>query len=214
MNEAEKLAMYVRSLPDFTMATPVESWDNHMGAILTDAVLQAGISYDTVVLPRVERIFTEHPDATTTSAFARLTKTYGLAYVLNWKGARKLRTLEELVSLLLENGVETTNQLRAWLETPANLERLKKIPGIKDKTAHYLQILVGSQTVAVDRHLLRFVSDAGIPVSGYDEAHRLIREAAAVLGVEFSVLDSSIWRYMSQQPGGYPTNCAKAARPA
>jgi hypothetical protein len=33
----------------------------HMGATLTDAVLQSGISYETVVLPRVERILRDYP---------------------------------------------------------------------------------------------------------------------------------------------------------
>lgn len=170
-----------------------------MGAVLADALLQAGIAYDTVVLPRVERIFKEYPDAKTTSAFARLIEAQGLSHLLRWRGGWKLKALEELISLLLENGVETTEQLRHWLEDASNLKRLKRISGIKDKTADYLQILVGTQNVAVDRHVLRFVAEAGLPVKSYDEAHCLVRNGAALLGVESSVLDNSIWRYMSQR---------------
>jgi hypothetical protein len=64
---------------------------------------------------------------------------------------------------------------------------------------HYLQILVGTQTVAVDNHLFRFLAQAGLPTNSYDKAHQLISEAATLLGVEPSILDHSIWRYMSER---------------
>ena len=101
--------------------------------------------------------------------------------------------------MLLSNGIETEDQLRTWLEEPTNLQRLRQIKGIKEKTAHYLQILVGTQGVAVDRHLFRFVAEAGAPTNSYSEARQLIRDAATLLGVESSALDHSIWRYMSER---------------
>jgi hypothetical protein len=196
MTEPEQIAEYVRSLPDFPKETTMERW-RHMGAMLTDAVLQAGIGYEAVVLPRAKQIWAGYPEAATTSAFARLIKERGAGLLLDWKGKKKLATLEELVKLLLENGVETEDELRSWLEQPANVERLKQIKGLKDKTADYLQILVGMHTVAVDRHLFHFLEDAGVPKKTYNEAHQVIREAAVLLGVESSALDANIWRYMS-----------------
>jgi len=196
MTEPEQIAEYVRSLPDFPKETTMERW-RHMGAMLTDAVLQAGIGYEAVVLPRAKQIWADYPEAATTSAFARLIKERGTGPLLNWKGKKKLATLEELVKVLLENGVETEDELRSWLEQPANVERLKQIKGLKDKTADYLQILVGMHTVAVDRHLFQFLENAGAPKKTYNEAHKLIREAAVLLGVESSALDANIWRYMS-----------------
>ena len=109
--------------------------------------------------------------------------------------------------MLLHNGVETEDQLRTWLEVPANLERLRRIKGIKDKTAHYLQILVGTQTVAVDVHLFRFLAEAGVPTNSYDEAQQTIRDAAALLGVESSILDHSLWRYMSERASRASVRC-------
>lgn len=196
MTDPERVAEYIRSLSDFPKDTAMERW-RHMGAMLTDAVLQAGIGYEAVVLPRAKQIWANYPEAATTSAFARLIKERGAGLLLNWKGKKKLATLEELVKVLLENGVETEDELRSWLEQPANVERLKQIKGLKDKTADYLQILVGMHTVAVDRHLFQFLENAGAPKKTYNEAHKLIREAAVLLGIESSALDANIWRYMS-----------------
>jgi hypothetical protein len=196
MTDPERVAGYIRGLPDFPKDTAMERW-GHMGAMLTDAVLQAGIGYEAVVLPRAKQIWTNYPEAATTSAFARLIKERGAGLLLNWKGEKKLATLEELVKVLLENGVETEDELRSWLEQPANVERLKQIKGLKDKTADYLQILVGMHTVAVDRHLFQFLENAGVPKKTYHEAHQLIREAATLLGIDSSALDNNIWRYMS-----------------
>ncbi|HXE90249.1 MAG TPA: hypothetical protein VNK82_04720 [Terriglobales bacterium] len=205
MNHAEALAAYIRLHTEFVLVASMEGSYGHMGATLTDAVLQAGVNYETVVRPRVERVLGTYPDATTTSSFARLIRQLGADQVLSWQGNRKLRTLQELISVLLQNGVETEDQLRIWLEKPANLERIRQIKGIKDKTAHYLQILVGAQGVAIDRHLFRFLEEAGTPTNSYDEAHKLICDAATLLGVDWSVLDYSIWRYMSQRASGVST---------
>lgn len=207
MTEAERLAQYIRNLPDFPKDAAVARW-RHMGAMLTDAVLQAGIDYDTVVLPRAKRIWEDYPEAATTGGFSELIKERGAGAILEWKGKRKLETLHELVKVLLENGIETEDDLRSWLTQPENVCRLKQIKGLKDKTADYLQILVGSQSVAVDRHLFHFLTEAGVPTNDYNEAHRLICEAAALLSVEFAALDSSIWRYMSERGSRPSTRCA------
>ena len=95
--------------------------------------------------------------------------------------------------------MENEDQLGMWLEDPKNLSKVQEIKGIKEKTANYLRILAGGQDIAVDRHLFRFLAEAGVPTQNYNEAHRLITETAALLGVEPSVLDHSIWRHMSQR---------------
>lgn len=71
------------------------------------------------------------------------------------------------------------------------------ISGIGDKTIDYLKILVGGQGIAIDRHLVRFLAAAGVPTHTYDGARQVLRETAAFLGIDESVLDYSIWLYMS-----------------
>jgi len=198
-NQAETLATYIRSLPDFEIVVSIGDRYEHIGATLTDAVLQAGINYEKVVRPRAEHVRDAYPEARTTSGFARVIQQFGVGRVLNWGSGPKPERLQDLVSLLLQHGIETEDQLRIWLENPASLQRLCQIKGIKDKTAHYLQILVGVQTIAVDSHLFRFLTEAGVPTNTYDKAHHLIRETSTVLGVEPSILDHSIWRYMSER---------------
>ena len=180
----------------------------HMGATLTDAVLQSGISYETVVLPRVERILRDYPDAVTTSAFAEVLEREGAPAVLQWNGSKKIATLSALVSLLVSEHIETEAQFRTWLESDSNLSRLHEIKGIKDKTAHYLQILVGGQGIAIDRHLVRFLAEAGVRTASYDEARQVLRETAALVGKNESLLDYSIWLYMSKREPVAERMCA------
>ncbi len=199
MIQAETVAAYIREHPTFVIVEPMEAY-HHMGATLADAVLQRGINYEKVVQPRIERLLAAHPGATTTSAFARVVREHGATRVLDWKDGQKPRTLTALIDLLLEDGVETEDELRTWLQKPEHVGRLQRIKGIKDKTADYLKILAGIQTVAVDIHLFQFLTEAGVPTNNYPEAHRIIREAADLLGVEQARLDHSIWRYMSRRP--------------
>jgi hypothetical protein len=190
MNQAETVASYTRTI-HLEIVAPT-GYDGHMGAALTDGVLQAGVDWETTVRRRVERV-AEYTTARTTSGFARLLEEEGAEALLNWHG-RKLQTLRELIDVLQQRNIEIHDQFLTWLERPANRQRLQQIKGIKEKTADYL-----AQDVAVDRHLFDFVEEAGAPTKNYAEAHQIIREAAALLGIEPSTLDHSIWRYMSKR---------------
>lgn len=199
MDQTQQLVSYLRSYPHFEIVSTMESSYGHMGATLTDAVLQAGVRYETVVRPRVHRLLKEYPEAGTSSAFLRLLEDRGPQAVLRWSGGRKAETILTLTRLLVAERVETEDDFRVWIGLPGNLARLRTIKGIKDKTANYIEILLGGQSVAVDRHLFRFLEEAGLPMSSYEEAHHLIRDAAVQLGVSVSLLDHSIWRHMSER---------------
>jgi hypothetical protein len=199
MNKAETVAVYIRTHPTFVIVDSMEQY-HHMGATLADAVLQRGIDYKSVVEPRIKRLLAAYSKATTTSAFARVVTEQGAAQVLDWSEGQKPQTMTALINLLLENGIETEDELKAWLERPDNIRLLQRIKGIKDRTADYLQILVGIQTVAVDMHLFDFLAEAGVPTRNYAEAHKILRETAALIGVEPAKLDHSIWRYRSERP--------------
>lgn len=72
MPDAARVADFVRSLPDFEMVEDLAIPYNHMGATITDAVLQAGLRYETVVWPRVQRIMELFPEAATASGFLKV----------------------------------------------------------------------------------------------------------------------------------------------
>lgn len=134
MNEAQKVAACISSLADWRLI-PVQPPYGHMGATLTDAVFKAGVIWKAVVEPRVQDLLRLHPEATTTSAFGDLLEREGASSVLRWNGAKKTATLKQLIALLRGELIETEDELRGWLESPQNMERLQTINGIKDRTA-------------------------------------------------------------------------------
>ena len=202
MTTETQLADYVRSLPDFEMVEDLAIPYNHMGATITDAVLQAGLRYETQVWPKVQHVMAI-PDAATTSGFLAALRERGGKAVVNWTATEKLGRMEAVAELFIAEGVETEADLYAWLcgDGPAcrvNAARLLAVHGIGPKTVDYFKILCGEQdTVAVDVHLTRFIEQAGVRVASYEQARTVIAEAARLLGVTAARLDHSIWTYMS-----------------
>lgn len=196
-----QLANHIKALQassGFDIVTTMDGNYGHMGATLADAILQAGVKYETVVRPRVQRLLKE-PQAKTTSGFSEFVASDGGQRVLNWNGERKLRTLTDLTAFLIRENIETEDAFRDWIDLPGNMERLREIKGIKDKTSNYLRILLWLPDVAVDRHLFRFLAEAGLETNDYGTAAAWISEAADLLGTPRALLDHSIWRHMSER---------------
>ena len=105
-----------------------------MGALLVEAALQAGIRYETVVWPRVERVLATYPEAETTSAFQRVLMIVGATHLLDWALDRKINTLVDVVQFFVAEEIERVDDLRAWLVIPGNSERLKEINGIGNRS--------------------------------------------------------------------------------
>jgi len=197
MDRKQTVVAYIKSLDGFRLVSS-EPYA-HMGGLLTDAVLQAGINYRRVVEPRVNRLMREHPSAQRTSGFVALLRDRGPEAVLSWKAGRKPQTLLTLAQLLLDEQVETTEDLQRWLRQPVNSRKLQRIKGIGLKTVDYLRILAGIPAMAIDLHLQRFLADAGTPTTTYDEARKLLESVADVLGADRGLLDYSIWKYVSEK---------------
>ena len=200
MSPASRLAKYIRSLPDFEIVEgPIEPYC-HMGATITEAVFQAGLNYETVVRPRVQKILDSHPAARTSSIFLALLREHGGANLLAWKeGARKLVTLDALTAFFVEKGVESEEDLGRWLIEKESAGLLHEIKGVGPKTIDCLRLLAGIPTVAVDVHLRRFLREAGVQATGYEAAKSVISEAAEILELDLAILDLSIWQYMSNR---------------
>ncbi|MCC7452057.1 MAG: hypothetical protein IT324_31920 [Anaerolineae bacterium] len=202
------LIRFVESLPDFTMYKQTdfvmynnvgEGFYNHMGATIADAILQAGLRYEAVVVPRVKRLLEKYPEATTTSAFLKVLETHGPEAVLGLNGGRKPEYVMTVTRYFEEQGIQTENDLYHWLQDESNLFKLKQLKGIKDKTVDYIGNLVGRQNVAIDRHVLNLLREAGIEVNSYLEAQQIINEAADKLNIPRAVFDYSIWKFMSSR---------------
>jgi len=205
VNQAQQLAHYIASLPDFEIIEDPAAGGDHMGAVLAEAALQGGIRYETVVRPRVEALLAAYPGAKTTSEFQRILMIEGAAALLKWRPDRKIETLVDLTRFFVAEGVETVDELRAWLLDEATMPRLRGIKGIGPKTADYLKSLAGISTSMVDVHIYRFLALAGVEVKGYDDAQEVIRATAVLLNtragssrsIDERTLDYSIWTYMA-----------------
>jgi hypothetical protein len=179
---------------------------NHMGATLTDTVLQAGLNYRSVVLPRVRHVLVEYPDAQTTTKFWTVLREIGPNTVLRWSHPEKIDRLNRLIELLLAYTIETEAQLSEWLSSNAATEELLSLKGIGPKTVDYLKILVGIPTIAVDRHVKALFKILDLEFSGYEDFRSVLCHAAEILRIPAHILDGIIWQHLSKN--GSPTKPA------
>ncbi|MCD6327824.1 hypothetical protein J7M28_09755 [bacterium] len=198
--KAETLSRFAWSLDGFVVLERLSETPDHLGAIVVDAVLQAGINYKTVVRPRVERLRDEYPEARTTSGFLALIDRVCLSDLIEWKGQTKLSTIAEVLNLLKQEQVETRSQLKLWLLQFGSTSRLTQIKGIGEMTADYLKMLAGIEVCAADSLTMGFMRQAGIEPKSYDEARDILCRASRMMDVHPVALGFSIWEYMAKQP--------------
>jgi endonuclease III-like uncharacterized protein len=198
-DKARRLIQYLEKLDDFEVVDAADGGYAHIGATIADAILQAGTNYGSVVSPRVRRIRETYPEAVTTSAFQRLIEKEGVKQTLLWKDDEKPNRLVALTKFLLAEGIETEAGLATWLKDEANTPSLLGLRGVGPKTADYLKILVGMETAAADRHVFKFLEEAGVATKDYHEAREILHLAADARGVGRTLFDHSIWRYMSKR---------------
>jgi endonuclease III-like uncharacterized protein len=189
--KAKALMAYLQGLPGFTIVE--REFYDHVGAIIVDAMLQAGASWAAVERRRDK--VRGYEEAKTTSGFlALLERQSSAASFLDWKGRKPQRVLG-LARFLKAEGVETTADLRAWIENASNQERILDVEGVGKKTSDYLLKLSGSQSIPIDRYWFQCLDEAGVQYAGYDDAQRIVQLAARMWDIDRSALDTSVWRY-------------------
>lgn len=195
--DAKKLAKYISTLDGFWDLAGPRTTYQHMGATIADTVLQAGLNYRTVVEPRVKQLMALHPDARTTSGFREIVAFYGLSNILQWNHPEKPRRIMELTWLFSNEGLETENMVRDWLEKPGNSGLLLQLKGVGSKTVDYLKMLVGLPTVPVDRHVRALVGAAGLKYNRYEDVQQVVSLAADNFNIRKDYFDKAIWGYLS-----------------
>ena len=167
-----------------------------MSVIIVDSVLQAGLNYDTVVKPRIENLLKTYPGCKTTSEFIFLYKQVSLSYLINWKNEIKLQRIDDLTNYLFSLDIETPEQFLDWLSEEKNYINIMNIKGIGHKTADYLRMLVGYESIPIDRHLYRFFEKLGIDTSDYYEVSEIYNEVSKKIKIKPHVLDSILWNHL------------------
>ena len=173
-------------------------YKDHIGALLTDCVLQAGLNYNSVVAPRVNRLVQKFPEFKTVSAFQKLIENYGLEHLISWNHKVKLDRIRKVIDFCFFNEIETASDLLRFLTAEGNRAKFLEINGIGEKTYDYLLILLEVDAVAVDRHIFNFLSEIGIPSQNYNSVKTVVEYAADLMEIPRRVMDYSIWNFMVQ----------------
>ncbi|MFF9217423.1 HhH-GDP family DNA glycosylase [Streptomyces viridosporus] len=193
----QQLAAHVRSvLGDGPFHLP-GGW-THMGAVICDASFHARRKYKSTIRPRLVQLQSAWPDAATVRGFQAHLATESLAVAMNFKSPSRVATAHGITDLLAARGVDTRDDLHAWLEHRDNRIALRAVKGVGEKTVDYIGNLVGRSQVAVDVHLRAFAADAGVVGLHYEELQAVYEEAAAVLGHEAGGLEHAVWRFKSK----------------
>lgn len=170
----------------------------HLGAILADAILQAGVNYRTVVKPRVDRILKLFPESATLTGTVRIVESDAVGDFLMWKHAEKVERFIQLHRLIEAHQVEDAKMLRTWLKLGSCRAELLQVRGIGPKTVDYLSCLVGIDSVAVDRHVRGFARQAGVEVRDYEQLKSVFCCAADLLGTPRRDFDAWVWTTRAQ----------------
>ncbi|MER8664753.1 hypothetical protein NKH34_26975 [Mesorhizobium sp. M1148] len=171
----------------------------HAGALLADAVLQAGLNYRSVVMPRVGRILKEFPDADRVSALICLVKKGCTAQLLDWQHSTKVERFEHLVVFLHKAKMDTTEDIRTALKSDAFCADLRLLDGVGPKTIDYMACLVGIESIAVDRHIRTFAARAGVNNGDYDFLKNAFCYAADLLSISRREFDAWVWSREARQ---------------
>ncbi len=166
---------------------------DHMGAVLADSILQAGLNYSSVVRPRVDRIQELFPQASRTSALIELVELGGTSDFLSWNHKTKVMRFEYLVAFISEHEIDNTIQLKARLNDPEFCVELRKLNGIGPKTIDYMSCLVGIESIAVDRHIKNYAAKVGVENGDYEYLKRVFCFAADLMSISRREFDAWVW---------------------
>ncbi len=166
---------------------------DHMGALLTDTVLQAGLNYKTVVLPRVQSVLTRYPYHYRTSDVMEIVRGGEASAFLTWSHGEKLARFEGLATLLHARSVETVSDLGKQLGDDRFVASVLALKGIGNKTVDYMGCLAGLDSVAVDRHIRTFARRAGVLEDDYHFLRSVFCCSADLLGVSRRAFDAWVW---------------------
>lgn len=166
----------------------------HLGAVIADSVLQAGLNYTTVVRPRVLDILRAHPECLTISSLLSVIKNGGSGAFLNWRHHEKISRFEALVIFLHGWGIEDAEDLRAGLGTDEFCCAIQTVNGIGPKTVDYMACLVGLDTIAVDRHVRAFAKAVRVDNDDYQFLRETFCYAADLLSLPRREFDAWLWR--------------------
>lgn len=179
---------------------PLRHSCDHIGAVLADAVLQAGLNYVSVVRPRVDRILVTYPYAITTDVLADIVAQNQVEQFLAWDHSVKIERFKAVVLALCDLNVLDARDLRSRLHDENFCLVLQGLRGIGPKTVDYMACLTGIESVAVDRHIRSYAVKAGVEGTEYQFLKRVFCFAADLLSISRRGFDAWVWQRESNRP--------------
>lgn len=169
-----------------------------MGAVICDVSFQARRKYESTIRPRILRLQSAWPDAVTVRGFQSRIAREDLAVAMDFNSPHRVATAHGITALLVAKGVDTREDLHAWLAHEDGRAALRAVKGVGPKSVDYIGNLVGRSQIAVDVHLRAFAADAGVSGLAYEQLRGVYESAAAVLGHEPGGLEHAVWRFKSK----------------
>lgn len=195
---ARKIVNFIENEDSFILISNKSCYySHHIGAVIVDSVLQAGLNYKTVVAPRVNNLVNNFPEEVSLSHFIRLIEENKLEAIIKWNHPQKLERIWSVIDFCNKHQIETSEELLDFLVKPQNKPKFLSIKGIGFKTYDYILNLLNADVVAVDRHVFKFVENLGLPSNNYENVKTMIEYAADLMNIPRNVIDYSIWTYMS-----------------
>lgn len=200
IRDARKLVDFIEANTTFELIpSNFCPYHNHVAALFTDIVLQAGLNYKNIVAPRVMRVFNNYPNCETVQEFYNLILEEGLEEIILWKNDIKLNRIYDLIQFCLSNEINTSQELKTYLLISDNRNSFLNIKGFGNKTYDYLLKLLNVDTIAVDRHIFSFLDMAGIYTKDYTYTKNVVETAADLMDISRRSIDYSIWSYMAYE---------------
>lgn len=199
--EIYKLVNYINTNNEFTFVKSNKCfYNNHLGAVLADIILQAGVNYKSIVFPRVLNIYKSYPDAYSLEGLLNTLSLIEISSFLQWKNEVKLSRYSSLIDFMINNNLQDSYELSDFLQKKNNQEKFLNISGIGNKTLDYFLKLMHVETIAVDRHIFNFLDKANVLYNNdYHIAKKIVEYTADIMSVSRRDIDFSIWNFMSDK---------------
>lgn len=196
---AQTIVQYIQSVRRFDLASSPALGSEHIGALITEAVMQPGESYKIAICPLIERLIRDYPEGKTSSHFMRLLEEISPKYFLNWKENDKPRRVLAVAKCLHELSIETVNELRFIIEDPDFIKSMKDIRGIGNRHIDYLKLMLEIPCEAAQEYLNVFLMKSGVENIPKVEIPAIWEETARLLHKKNSDLLLCVWRYLDNQ---------------
>lgn len=198
------ILLAARKIADFATAQGIETRAlrrrvtyDHLGAVLADAVLQAGLNYSTVVLPRINNILKNYSDVTTSHALLDIVISDKTSFFLQWSHPEKIIRFNNLVHCIHQFKINDIYTLKIRLQQNKFQNSLLNIHGIGPKTVDYMGCLIGVESIAVDRHIRTFAKLVDIHENDYNYLKKIFCFAADLLSISRRDFDAWVWQKIS-----------------